>query len=444
MTIGPETEPIETLLAHGRRMKLRAPELAVAFGERAASLAEASGSEDLWAEAEGVAVFARARLGERASVAGRALTALRTAEVAGQTGLALAMRTELALCARSVGAPMTGLAALRPALEHRELAGATRAAALGQLVGCLSHLGRRTVLDQALHAASEAIDADDDMDDADKATAHAMVHAATAAHCRRHGDGEAAMAAARQGLDLVNRGDDGAQVRIRLGLELVSVLLDTGRTMHARELAGDLLDAPVRAAGVGPAAWLRLAIATRVVLPESGGEAAGRMVRDALYSAERHGHDGLAARLWLELSGIEERLGRPAEALACVQASRQAEFNRVRRRRQALSLLTGAFGRGEQVVDPAQVLAGTGQAAGVGRDPVSDNAESDVDGRHGAHGHRTVPARSVLERMGITPGQGGRRRRSEPPVQRRHLRAVAETAGSSEPHSTGATAIGEH
>lgn len=428
MTNGQNIAPIQTLLAHGRRMKLRAPELSVAFGERAAALAEAAGAEDLWAQAEGVAVFARARLGQRACLTPRALTALRTAEAAGATRLALEMRTELALCARSVNAPMTGLAALRPALEHEELAGATRAAALGQMVGCLSHLGRRAVLDQALQEASQAVESDDTLSDEDKLTAHAMVHAATAALCRRHGDGEAAMSAARQGLELINRENDGAQVRIRLGLELVNALLDKGNTQLAQDLADELLSGPIRAAASAPAAWLRLAIATRVLLPDAGCEAAGVLVRDALYDAERHGHEAVAAKLWLQLSAIEEELGRPQDALTCMHAARMAEFHHARRRGQALSVLTAAFGRCEQVVDPAEVLTRR-----IPEQPAVLGGESDVDSRHALDATGSgVPAMSVLERLGITPSEGGRRRAPEapqtPPAQRGHLRAVAENA----------------
>src|SRR5690606_32259726 len=111
--IRPDVTPAERLLAQGAQLRFRAPELALVLGERAAALAEAAGSEKLWVNAEGLSVFARMRMGQRADVVHRAVTVLRTAEADGHAELAAQMRVALAVCARSAGVPITGLAAGR-------------------------------------------------------------------------------------------------------------------------------------------------------------------------------------------------------------------------------------------------------------------------------------------------------------------------------------------
>lgn len=355
--IAPDTGPAKRLIARGKALRFRAPELAMVFGERAAALAEAAGSERLWADAEALAVFARVRLGQRASVVNRAVVVLRTAEADGDTELAAQMRVELALCARSVGVPLTGLAALRPVLGDPDISASCRALAMVQLVGCMAPLGRRRVLEKALVEADELATSDVELPAEDRTLLRAMVCGRSAANQRRYGDLAMAIEFARQGLDLLDGlgAADGVQLRARLVLELVCALLDRGSAEQAGELAGPLLAEPARASAAGPLAWLRLAVATRVHLPAGEVEAAGMLVRDALYGTQRHDLQAITARLWLELANIEEAVGRPAEAVHCLREARRYDHAYGRVRRQALGLLTGEFGRGEQqLVDVPQ------------------------------------------------------------------------------------------
>lgn len=358
---GPDMRPVETLLDHGLRLRLTSPEVALVFGERAAALAEAGGSEDLWIRAEALAVFAHVRLGRRAPVVDRAMAAMRAAEAGGHDELAGLLRTDIALCARSVGAPLTGLAVLRPVLAETTLPPVVRAAALVQLVGCMTSLGRREVLDRALVDADELISGDTGLDADGRTLLRVMVRARSTAHLRRNGDLAAAMESAERGIDLLRElsdpSVDGTELGTRLTLELVCALLDQGATEDAAAIAKPLLNRPPRAAAVAPMAWLRLAVATRILLPSGSPEAAALLVRDALYFTGRHGLQALSARLWLELAHIEERLGRPAEALRCLREARAEEHRFGRCRRQALSLLIGEFGRGEQqTVDIVRLL----------------------------------------------------------------------------------------
>jgi hypothetical protein len=356
-----ETHAIERLLRQAAGLGLRAPELTVVLGERAAALAEAAGSDKLWVRAESLIVSARVRLGLRAATVGRAVAALRAAEDLGETVLAAGLRTDLTVCARSVGVPLTGLAALRPALGAEGFSGAAKAAALCQLVGCLSQFGRKPELDRTLAEADRLCGADDDLDGDGRLLARALLRVGVSSHRRRHADIMGAADAARTGLGYLEQlddpGGDGGVVRVRLIVQLVCSLLDRGDTENALEIARPVLAEPERAASVAPLGWLRMAMATRILLPSGAVEAAAGMLRDGVHSTERRGLHALTARLWTELAHVEEKLGRPAETIECLHHSRAAEHLYARARRQATGLLSGEFGTGgHAAIDLDEVL----------------------------------------------------------------------------------------
>ncbi|WP_439382422.1 hypothetical protein [Amycolatopsis lexingtonensis] len=349
------------LIERADALHLRAPELALVLGERAAALSEAAGADEQWIRAESLVVSSRVRLGMRPATVGRAVAALRAAEHAGYGDIAARLRIDLAVCARSLGVPLTGLAALRPVLTDPVVSPVHRAAALTHLVGCLGLLGRKAELDRVLVEADKLVLGDESAGADTQLLVRALLRVGTASHRRRHGDLTAAADAARTGLGFLekldNPADDGGLVRIRLVLLLVSTLLDRGDTEMAYEIAEPVLAEPVRAAGVAPMGWLRLAVATRIHLPAGSGEAAIELVREAVASTERHGLPAVTARLWLELAQLEERFGRAEEAIACLYRSRAAEQLHARARRQACSVLAGEFGTGEPAsVDLDEVL----------------------------------------------------------------------------------------
>nr|WP_216217263.1 hypothetical protein [Amycolatopsis aidingensis] len=462
---------MEQLLERAAELTLRAPELALILGERAAALAEASGSNELWVRAECLVVSARVRLGVRASTVGRAVAALRAAEDSGQVTMAAQLRTDLTVCARSVGAPLIGLAALRPALTAGGLHHARKAAALCHLVGCLGQLGRKPELDRAFTEADRLCQADETLDEDGRLLSRALLRVGVSAHRRRHGDLMGAADAARTGLglldDVQDTAADGGVVRPRLVLELVCALLDRGDSELALELAQPVLETPPRAAAVGPLGWLGLAVATRIHLPEGAGGAATRLLREAVHSTEQHGLHALSARLWFELAHVEEQLGRASDAIQCLHRSRAAEHVHGRARRQAYALLTGEFGAGEQAPIDLDDLLSTAPArwtavqpqvtlppvqrepqapslhvasrpqetsepvpAVVSQPPPAREREQPArssrqqpdtpaatTGRSTRHDseHGSVAARSVLDRLGITAGggAGGRRRAAD-------------------------------
>ncbi|WP_410642237.1 hypothetical protein [Amycolatopsis sp. lyj-346] len=349
------------LIERADALHLRAPELALVLGERAAALAEAASADEQWVRAESLVVSARVRLGMRPGTVGRAVAALRAAEHAGYGDIAARLRIDLAVCARSLGVPLTGLAALRPVLTDPVVSPVHRAAALCHLVGCLGQLGRKSELDRVLVEADKLVVGDASLGADTQLLVRALLRVGTAAHRRRHGDLTAAADAARTGLGFLekldNPADDGGLVRIRLVLLLVSTLLDRGDAEMAYEIAEPVLAEPVRAAGVAPMGWLRLAVATRVHLPAGAGEAAIELVREAVASTDRHGLPSITARLWLELAQLQERFGQAEEAIACLYRSRAAEQLHARARRQACSVLAGEFGSGEPAsVDLDEVL----------------------------------------------------------------------------------------
>ncbi|MEU4252151.1 hypothetical protein AB0F15_32495 [Amycolatopsis sp. NPDC026612] len=349
------------LIERADALHLRAPELALVLGERAAALSEAAGADEQWIRAESLVVSARVRLGERPGTVGRAVAALRAAEHAGYGDIAARLRIDLAVCARSLGVPLTGLAALRPVLTDPVVSPVHRAAALCHLVGCLGQLGRKSELDRVLVEADKLVVGDGSLGADTQLLVRALLRVGTAAHRRRHGDLTAAADAARTGLGFLekldNPADDGGLVRIRLVLLLVSTLLDRGDAEMAYEIAEPVLAEPVRAAGVAPMGWLRLAVATRIHLPTGSGEAAIELVREAVASTDRHGLPSITARLWLELAQLQERFGQAEEAIACLYRSRAAEQLHTRARRQACSVLAGEFGTGEPAsVDLDEVL----------------------------------------------------------------------------------------
>src|SRR5699024_6240471 len=172
------------------------------------------------------------------------------------------------------------------------------------------------------------------------------------AHRRRQGDLIGAADAARTGIGfldgLSDTAVDGGVARSRLALELVTSLLDRGETAVAFDVAGPILARPLRAAAIAPVSWLRLAVATRVHLAAGAGYAATHLLRDAVHDTDRHSMRALSARLRSELAHVEERMGRPADALETLRGARADERAHARLRGRAYAVLTGEFGVGER------------------------------------------------------------------------------------------------
>jgi hypothetical protein len=325
---------VSTLVVPAWRLRWRAPELALVLGERALALASARHDEADRLRAESLVVFAGNRMGRGVRIADRAIDALKAAEAAGEHETAWLLRVELAACARSVGAPLTGFAAVTPVLEAPDVPAELRASALVQASECLVTVGRGDEPTRALAEADQLYVADTTLDDDTRLLLRGLIRAVQAAQHRRWGDIAAAIGAAREGLDLLGRftdpSADSGQGIGRLTLELVLSLMDASRLLDASEVGAPLLDRPVRAPSASTTGWLRLALATRVHLPAGRVALAREMLRDAAASAERHQLDTLLAESLLALAHVHEVSGELADALTNLRSAHAAERRRAR------------------------------------------------------------------------------------------------------------------
>ncbi|WP_112275513.1 ATP-binding protein [Lentzea terrae] len=325
---------VGTLVVPAWRLRWRAPELALVLGERALALASARHDEAERLRAEALVVFAGNRVGRGVRIADRAIDALKAAEAAGEYETAWLLRVELAACARSVGAPLTGFAAVTPVLEAPDVPAELRASALVQASECLVTVGRGDEPTRALAEADQLYVADTTLDDDTRLLLRGLIRAVQAAQHRRWGDIAAAIGAAREGLDLLGRFADpladSGQGMGRLTLELVLALMDANRLLDASEVGAPLLDRPVRAPSASTSGWLRLALATRVHLPAGRVVLAREMLRDAAASAERHQLDTLLAESLLALAHVHEVSGELADALTNLRSAHAAERRRAR------------------------------------------------------------------------------------------------------------------
>ncbi|MDT7789571.1 MAG: hypothetical protein QOF58_7990 [Pseudonocardiales bacterium] len=325
---------VSTLVVPAWMLRWRAPELALVLGERAVALASTRRDEADRLRAESLVVFAGNRVGRGVRIADRAIDALKAAEAAGEHETAWLLRVELAACARSVGAPLTGFAAVTPVLEAPDVPAELRASALVQASECLVTVGRGDEPTRALAEADQLYVADTTLDDDTRLLLRGLIRAVQAAQHRRWGDIAAAIGAAREGLDLLGRfadpSADSGQGMGRLTLELVLALMDANRLLDASEVGAPLLDRPVRAPSASTSGWLRLALATRVHLPAGRVALAREMLREAAASAERHQLDTLLAESLLALAHVHEVSGELADALTNLRAAHAAERRRAR------------------------------------------------------------------------------------------------------------------
>ncbi|GAA3459295.1 hypothetical protein ACFFSW_08065 [Saccharothrix longispora] len=325
---------VSTLVVPAWRLRWRAPELALVLGERAVALASTRRDEVDRLRAEALVVFASNRMGRGVKTADRALDALKAAEAAAQHETAWRLRVELADSARSVGAPLTGFAAVRPVLEADGVPAGLRAGALVQAAECLVSVGRGPALGRALDEADRLYQADPMLDHDTTLLHRGLLRAVAAGRHRRWGDLAAAVEACREGLSflagLQDPESDNGQVSGRLSVELVCALLDSGKPGEASEVGTPLLERPVRAPSATAAGWLRLALATRVHLPAGRVALARDLLRDVADSAERHQLDTLLAESLLALAHVHEVAGNLTDALTDLRSAHAAERRRAR------------------------------------------------------------------------------------------------------------------
>lgn len=319
-----------SLVDSARRLRRRAPELALLLAGRAAAAAWSAQDRGSWLDAEQLAVSAMNRLGRSVEVAQRVIAALRAGESEGAVAQCAALRVELAQCAAEAGEHPVAVALLVAALDAGyHVPVEVRAAALAHAAEQLCRSGRTDEAAAALAEADEQLGADPDLGADDAVLARAELRVAAAAGHRRAGRLQAAETEATDGLgllaDLADPDVDGGHLRARLTLELVLTLLERDAGDAALRAARPVLSQPARAATAASTGWLALALATRVHLPTGEAEQALSLLTDAATAAQRHSLDAVLASCLEGLAQLRESRGELAEALRCLRGAHAAE-----------------------------------------------------------------------------------------------------------------------
>ncbi len=335
------------LVRSAEALRFSAPELAVQLARRALAVgaAEPADATDvgqartLSMRAQAVLAAGLVRISHHVDAVEPAFAALALADGEGVPEVAVAVRLDLAACSREVGEPLLGCAMLRPVLETDQPRPSVRAVALGRLVGCIAHVGRRDDLEDALTEADRLLAADDGLSPDARRMERARLSVRAAAYHRWYGDTEDAADAAREGLTQLNRlrgmRADAARLRAQLVLELVCALLDDGALEEAVSVSEAVLAEPVRATSAAAVGQLMLAVSTRVHLPSGRVERGRGLLDQAVWLAGRHALDGVLADALTAVSQLDEAAGRTTDALESLRGARAAEQRRLRALSQA-------------------------------------------------------------------------------------------------------------
>ncbi|RJQ74528.1 hypothetical protein D5S17_22290 [Pseudonocardiaceae bacterium YIM PH 21723] len=375
------SEPADSLFESAWRLRWRAPELALAFGERSKEQAERVGDTARRLRAEALVLFALNQLGQGVQATERALAALREVEAhsdGSENGgeyreLAARLRLELARCSRAANAPMTGFALLRPVLDAPDTPPLLRAASLVQITDFLAQLGHGSELSAALVEADRLYLTDESGDQDAVVLLRSLLRAVAASHHRRWNDLQGAVRLAEEGLELLGLlsepGADSGHVAAKLSLELVCAHLDSDRPDLAVTAAEKVLVGSVRAPAASALGWIRLALATRVHLPEGRLDSARDLLVQTADSAERHRLDSLLAQSLTTVSHLLERTGELPEALNALRSAHAAERRRERSVQLVRVLLAEEFAalRADSAPAAEQIAAMFGASAPASR-----------------------------------------------------------------------------
>ncbi|RSM71503.1 hypothetical protein DMH04_43965, partial [Kibdelosporangium aridum] len=393
----------ELLAETADRLRWCAPELTLVFARQAATLAGAAKDRALALRANALMVAALVRLGKHAEAVEPAVSALRDAENAGERDLAGSVRVDLAASTRAVGLTGSAFVLVRPMLEGSDTRPAVRAGALAEIVGGLAQAGRLEIIDEVLSEADRLYAADDMLSGDVRRILRALLCARIASFRRRWGNATGAVAAATEGMTLLDGlsdpGTDSGQARAELGLEMVSALLDAGEETAAVGQADQTLTQPVRATSAAAIGRLMLILATRVHFPAGRAKEAHALLAEIVRVARRHELDGLLADVLTSLAYAQEADGELTEALNSLRSARAAEQRRLRADTLARLIVLEELGAGTRLPDDTESLLRR-----VVRTPARSNPDAtgtEVSSREAAS--REMSGRELAGR-GIGPG----------------------------------------
>lgn len=350
----------ELLAGTADRLRWRAPELALEFARQAAARAESDQDRALALRSSALVVAALVRLGRHAEAVEPAVLALREAEAVGERELAGALRVDLAASARAVGLAGSALVIVRPMLEGGHARPAVRAGALAEIVGGLAQAKRRDVVDEVLSEADRLYAADETLVGDVRRVLRALLCARIASFRRRWGNATGAVAAATEGMMLLDGLTDphaeSGQARAELGLEMVSALLDAGETAAALGQAEQTLNYPVRATTAAAIGRLMFVLATRVHVPAGEVVAGHALFVEIVRIARRHELDTLLADVFTALAHEQEAAGELPEALDSLRSARAAEHRRLRADTLARMVVLEELGAGTRLPADTEAL----------------------------------------------------------------------------------------
>ncbi|ONI77060.1 hypothetical protein ALI144C_33700 [Actinosynnema sp. ALI-1.44] len=350
----------ELLAATADRLRWHAPELTLVFARQATTRADETRDRVLALRAKSLVVAALVRLGKHAEAVEPAVSTLRAAENAGDRELAGAVRVDLAASTRAVGLTGSAFVIVRPMLEGSDARPAVRAGALGEIVAGLAQAGRLEVIDEVFSEADRLYAADDLLSGDVRRVLRALLCARIASFRRRWGNATGAVAAATEGMTLLDGladpGTDAGQARAELGLEMVSALLDAGEETAALGQADQTLNQPVRAASAAAIGRLMLIVATRVHFPAGRPKEAHALLAEIVRVAHRHELDGLLADVLTALAAAQETDGDLTEALNSLRSAHAAEQRRLRADTLARMVVLEELGAGTRLPDDTEAL----------------------------------------------------------------------------------------
>ncbi|MEV4317789.1 hypothetical protein [Actinocrispum sp. NPDC049592] len=343
----------ELLVDTADRLRWRAPELALEFARQAAIQADTAQDRALSLRARALMVAALVRLGKHAEAVQPAVLALREAESVGLRDFAAPIRVDLAASTRAVGLAGSAFVLVRPMLEGGDARPAVRAGALAEIVAGLAQAGRRTVADEVLSEADRLYSGDESLTGDIRRVLRALLCARTSSFRRRWGNPEGAVAAATEGMMLLDGLSDArvesGQARAELGLEMVTALLDAGEKAAALGQADQTLEQPVRAPTAAAVGRLMFILATRVYLPDGRVPEAHAAFAEIARIARRHGLDALLADVLTSLAHEQEAAGELTDALESLRSARAAEHRRLRADTMARLIVLEELGAGTRL-----------------------------------------------------------------------------------------------
>jgi GGDEF domain-containing protein len=395
----------ELLVGTADRLRWRAPELALEFARQAATRADAVRDRALSLRANALVVAALVRLGKHAEAVEPAVRTLREAEAAGVREQVSSLRVDLAASTRAVGLAGSALVLVRPMLEGGDVRPAVRAGALAEIVAGLAQAGRRGVVDEVLSEADRLYAADETLTGDVRRMLRALLCARIASFRRRWGNATGAVAAATEGMMLLDGlsdpGAESGEARAELGLEMVSALLDAGELAAALGQAEQTLNQPIRATSAAATGRLMFVLATRVHIPEGRVREAHAMLADIVRIARRHGLDALLADVLTSLAHEQESAGELTDALNSLRSARAAEHRRLRADTMARLIVLEELGAGTKLPDDTEALL---------RRVVRSPSRSFADFPESEQPERSAPGMAVgeprwPEQPGDTPGE---------------------------------------